>query len=79
MYSVMVKCSCSLFVSCKNYKYLLASLKNSLNFKAKMHSVIVAIHYKGILISNNKFTNLQTLQHFHIAVKTTTACVGVAY
>ena len=68
----MVKCSCSLFLSCKNYKLLLASLQNFLKFKAKIHSIIATIH------SQFQPTNLQTPQHFHIAAKTTTARVGVA-
>ena len=45
----MVKCSCSLFNSYENYKPLLASIQNFLKFKAKVHSIIVAMHSKGIL------------------------------
>ena len=51
MYLVMVNCSCSLFVSCKNYKPLLASIQNSQKFKAKTQSTIVEIHSKGNLNS----------------------------
>ena len=47
----MIKCSCPLFLSCKNYKPLLTSLQNSLKLKANMNSIIVTIHSKGILNS----------------------------
>ena len=51
MHLALVGCSCSLMVSCKNYKPLLTSMQNSLEYKARKHSIIMAIHSKGILNS----------------------------
>ena len=51
MYLAIVKCSCSLLISCNNYKPIFATLLNSQKFKAKKHSIIVAIQSKGFLNS----------------------------
>ena len=63
IYLPIVKCSCSLFISCNNCKPIMTFLQNFQRIKAKMHSTIVAIYYsKGIL--NSKQTTYRLYNTF---------------